>query len=138
MVSLLLALEMGGRGMGVDVLVADRDEAMCAFFTDMLGDAGYQVARCVDPPRLLSALQGALPQMLILDSRFDRRGLHRLAPSLRQITSPLAILCVTFEPLSAVDRAYCAAAQIAVLMKPFVIDAFLDQVDALLAGRSLC
>ncbi len=121
------------------VVVINDEEDMLALFRELLEEEGYRVSTLTYPTADLADLQILAPDLVILDMVFggEDRGwqyLQRLRMTRSTATLPI-IVCTAAVRL--VREAHDALTRmgIGVVLKPFDIDPFMDEVRRRLAER---
>jgi PAS domain S-box-containing protein len=120
---------------GQRVLVVDDEEAVRAVLVDVLEELGCRVTEASDGPGGLLALQAAALgeglDLLISDVGLPGLNGRQLAEAARAMDADLPILLMTGYTRPAMTEAALPAG-VAVMRKPFAIDALTEQIGAIL------
>lgn len=119
------------------VVVEDTSELLM-LFGEILREEGYQVALFSSPLLAVEKISAASPHLIILDYLFGREagGWHILqALKLNRETAGVpVIMCTGASRLTQELDGYVATGAVALLPKPFSVDALLTVVEQMLAG----
>lgn len=119
------------------VVVINDERDILALFRELLEDEGYRVSTLTYPVAELADLQIMAPDLIVLDMLFggEDRGwqfLQQLRLNRATATLPV-IICTAAIRLVREAHEYLTNMGIGVILKPFDIDPFLDEVRRRLA-----
>ena len=124
--------------MGRHILVIDDNQSLLALFRILFTAEGYEAALYSDPNQALAALDQTKPDLILLDWFFDQQARGRqLLEDLTRNPATAAIpvvICTAGLPMLPSDEAFLCAAGIAVVYKPFAVDALLAVITNALQG----
>jgi PAS domain S-box-containing protein len=120
---------------GRTVLLVEDEPAVRVLAADMLRERGYAVLEAKDGPSGLAALAGAARvDLLVTDVGLPGLNGRQLAEAVRVRRPALPVLFITGYAGTALDEALPPG--MAVIAKPFALDAFVEKVTAMLVPAS--
>jgi CheY-like chemotaxis protein len=124
--------------MPAHILVLEDDSAVQDLLVEILTEDGYRVTAWAARPATVAPIGALAPDLIILDYVLGRRDpephlWQELVAGAATRTIPLLICTAAVERIAAL-AAELAAAQVAVVLKPFDLDGLLTTVSAVLAA----
>lgn len=121
----------------VRVLVADDDSEFRYFIADCLEAAGYQTVLTSDGLEALNAFDVQHPNLAVIDLNMPVMSGYRLLRLLRGrrgiVRNEVPVIAISGDDLQEAMDLVVGARPNAYLQKPFVVDRFIERVDALVA-----
>ena len=122
---------------GEHIVLVEDDRGLRELLQEELDAAGYRVSACADAERAQCLLLDDTPALLISDLRLPGADGFSLLPTVRQCSSPPAVLIITaFGSVQQAVKALQSGAD-DFLTKPLEMDHFLLTVSRLLENRQL-